>query len=177
MDQTYQIGNYPTTWCAHSKEVLDDLGCQSELILANLKLLQDEQQIDKQKREAKEQRKREKKRRESQAPRFSKTMDVPQNWDNSESQEESDVESTSQVGYKLETTKPAKVQKNKSEIATLENAATMFPSFILPSLQKANVFREANKYPRIEEDLFPANSSGYVLDLDQSKNPAESIRI
>lgn len=48
LDQTYQIGNYLTTWCAHAEEVLDDLDCQSELILANLKLLQDEQQADKQ---------------------------------------------------------------------------------------------------------------------------------
>lgn len=38
LDQVYQIGNYLTTWCAHAEEVLDDLGSQSEVILANLKL-------------------------------------------------------------------------------------------------------------------------------------------
>ena len=102
MDQTYQIGNYLTTWCAHVEDVLDDLGCQSELILANLKLLQDEQQADKQKREAKERRRREKKKRESQPPKFSKTMEVPQNWATSESQEEDVAKSSSQVGHKIE---------------------------------------------------------------------------
>lgn len=29
LDQTYQISNYLTTWCAHAEEVLDDLGYQS----------------------------------------------------------------------------------------------------------------------------------------------------
>lgn len=103
-------------------------------------------------------------------------MEVPQNWATSESQEEDVAESSSQVGHKIERPKPVIVHKNKSELATLENAATLFPSFIMPSLQKANVFTEA-KYPRVEEDLFPTNSSGYVLDLDKSKNPAKSIRI
>lgn len=176
LDQTYQIGNYLTTWCAHAEEVFDDLGCQSELILANIKLLQDEQQEYRQKREAKERRRREKKKRESQPPRFSKTMEIPQNWDTNESQEEHVAESSSQVGHKIEIPKPAIIHKNKSEVTTLENAATLFPSFIMPSLQKANVFKKP-KYPRVEEDLFPTNSSGYVLDLDKSKNLAESIRV
>jgi len=26
LDQTYQIGNYLTTWCSHAEEVLGDLG-------------------------------------------------------------------------------------------------------------------------------------------------------
>lgn len=103
-------------------------------------------------------------------------MDIPQNWVTSESQDDNIDESSSQVGHKLEMPKPVHVHKNKSELATLENAATLFPSFIMPSLQKANVFTEA-KYPRVEEDLFPSNSSGYVLDLDRSKNPTESIRV
>jgi len=72
--------------------------------------------------------------------------------------------------------KPAIIHKNKGELATSENAATLFPSFIMPSLQKANVFKQP-KYPRVEEDLFPTNSSGYVLDLDKSMNPTESIRV
>ena len=101
---------------------------------------------------------------------------MPQNWDTSESQEENIAECSSQVGHKIEMQKPVIFHKNKSEFATLENAATLFPSSIMPSLQKANVFKES-KYPRVEEDLFPTNSSGYVLDLDKSKNPAKSIRV
>lgn len=33
------------------------------------------------------------------------------------------------------------------------------------------------KYPKVEEDLFPANTSGYVLDLDKSTNASDSIRV
>jgi len=47
----------------------------------------------------------------------------------------------------------------------------------MPSIQKENFVKEVQKYPRIEEDLFASNSSGYILDLDKSTNPAESIRI
>ena len=41
LEEVYQIGNYLTTWCAHAEDVLDNLGSQSEEILANLKLLQE----------------------------------------------------------------------------------------------------------------------------------------
>ena len=71
----------------------------------------------------------------------------------------------------------AQIHKSKSELATLEDAAKKFPSFILPSLQKAHFVREQTKYPRIEEDLFATSSTGYVLDLEKSRNPAESIRV
>ena len=105
-------------------------------------------------------------------------MDTPNYLDIDEKQEESRVESSVQASEKkLEPAKSLNFQKPKSEIATLENAATKFPSFILPSLQKARVFREVPKYPRVEEDLFATNSSGYVLDLDKSKNPTESIGV
>jgi len=63
---------------------------------------------------------------------------------------------------------------------TLEQAATKFPFFILPSINnqnKTHILKEIAKYPRIEEDLFAANSSGYILDLDNSSNPGESIRV
>ena len=72
---------------------------------------------------------------------------------------------------------PEQPRKTKAEIVTLENAASKFPSFILPSIQKANFVKEVQKYPRIEEDLFVSNSSGYILDLDKSTNLAESIQI
>ena len=110
-------------------------------------------------------------------------MDTPNYWDVDENQEESGIESSAQAAErtanerKLETSKPLNFKKPKSEIATLENAATKFPSFILPSLQKAHVFKEIPIYPRVEEDLFATNSGGYVLDLDKSSNPAESIRV
>lgn len=65
LDQTYQIGNYLTTWCAHVEEVLDDLGCQSDLILVNLKLLHDEQQSDKQKKEKPKKEEKEKEKGEN----------------------------------------------------------------------------------------------------------------
>ena len=110
-------------------------------------------------------------------------MDTPKYWDVDEKQEESGVESSAQASKrktserKLEPAQSLNFQKPKSEIATLENAATKFPSFILPSLQKAHVFKEIPKYPRIEEDLFATNATGYVLDLNKSSNPTESIRI
>jgi len=174
LDQTIQIGNYLATWCAHAEGVLDDLGCQSELILANLKLLHDEQSAERQTREDRERRRREKKKKESQPPKFSRTMEIPQKWETSDSQEEEAESSNSQVSFTVDKSKPT-MYKNKSELATFENAATLFPSFIMPSLQKANRYKEP-KYPRVEEDLFAANSSGYILDLDKSTNPAESIR-
>ena len=105
-------------------------------------------------------------------------MDTPNYWDIDENQEASEFESSLQASEKkLEPTKTLNFQKPKSEIATLENVASKFPSFILPSIQKAHVFKEVHKYPRFEEELFATNSSGYVLDLDMSTNPAESIRI
>lgn len=63
---------------------------------------------------------------------------------------------------------------------TLDQAASKFPSLILPSINnqnKAHILKEVNKYPRVEEDLYVANTSGYILDLDSSSNPGESIRI
>lgn len=63
---------------------------------------------------------------------------------------------------------------------TLEKVASKFPSFILPSINnqnKAHILKEVSKYPRIKEDPFSANTNGYVLDLDNSSNPGESIRI
>jgi len=104
-------------------------------------------------------------------------MDITNNWDIDEKQEGSEFESSTQAEHRLEPVKSINFQKPESEIATLENAASKFPSFILPSLQMAHVFHEALKYRRIEEDLFAANSTGYVLDLDKSTNPAESTRI
>lgn len=62
----------------------------------------------------------------------------------------------------------------------LDQAASKFPSFILPSISnqnKSHVLKEVPKYPRIEEYLYVANTSGYILDLDNSSNPEESIRI
>ena len=41
LDEVYQLGNYLTTWCSHAEDVLDDLGSQSEEILANLRLLRE----------------------------------------------------------------------------------------------------------------------------------------
>ena len=72
--------------------------------MANLKLLHDEQQEDKHRTEAKERRKREKKRRESQAPKFSKTMDVPNYWDIEKEQEGSEAESSAQAEHRIEPT-------------------------------------------------------------------------
>jgi len=97
-------------------------------------------------------------------------MDTPNFWDIDEMQEGSeDIESSAQAfENKLEPVKSPNFQKPKSEIATLENVASKFPFFILPSLQKAHVLREAPKYPRIEEDLFVANATRYVLDLYKS---------
>lgn len=70
-----------------------------------------------------------------------------------------------------------KHRKSKAKIVTLENAASKFPSFIMPSIQKANFVKEVQKYPRIEEDLFASCCSSYILDLDKSTNPDESIRV
>lgn len=56
LSETLQIGNYVADWCSHAEGVLDDLGCQTEQILANLKLLQDEQAEDRRKQEQKEKR-------------------------------------------------------------------------------------------------------------------------
>ena len=116
--------------------------------------MHDEQQADRQKREEKERRWREKKKRESQPLRFSKTLELPQNCDTSESQEENVAESSSQVGHKIETQKPVIVHKNKSELATLENAATLFPSFIMPSLQKQMYLKNPNT-PEWKKICFP----------------------
>lgn len=183
LDQTYQIGNYLTTWCAHAEEVLDDLGCQGDQILANLKLLKDEQTEEQQRREDKERRRRERKKREAKPPQFVRTMEIPSRWETSESQEEAETSgrevaesSNSQISTKKDIPKFSSLFKNKSDLATIENAATLFPSFIMPSLQKANQNKDP-KYPRVEEDLFHTNSSGYVLDLNKSTNPAESISI
>lgn len=63
---------------------------------------------------------------------------------------------------------------------TSDQVASKFPSFILPSKNNQNkdhVFKEVSKYLRVEEDFYAANASGYVLDLDNSSNPGESIRI
>lgn len=103
-------------------------------------------------------------------------MEIPQKWETSDSQEEVVESSNSQIGFRVENPKLNTGHRNKSELATFENAANLFPSFIMPSLQKDNRYKEP-KYPRVEEDLFATNSSGYVLDLDKSTNPAESIRI
>ena len=99
-------------------------------------------------------------------------MEVPQKWETSDSQEERAESSSSQIGFRIEKPQSSTFHKNKSELATFENATTLFPSFIMPSLQKSNVFKEP-KYPRVDEDLFATNSSGYVLDLDKSRNPSE----
>ena len=129
-------------------------------------------------REAKEKKKKEKKNKESKAPKFSISMDTPNYWDIDEKQEASEAESSEkQQEKKLEPTKPLNFERPKSEVATLENFASKFPSFILPSLQKAHFFQEIAKYPSVEEDFFATNSSRYVLDLDKSTNPAKSIRV
>lgn len=191
LDEVYQIGNYLTTWCSHAEDVLDDLGVQSEQILSNLRLLREEQEADKQRKEEKARKKREKERRkrEHRTPHFSMTMEPPSLWEFEEPEEEP-AESSVQaeetekkiskgkekVFEKTYESSPL-IQKPKSELATLEDAAKKFPSFIRPSLQKAHIFRDQYKYPRIEEDLFSTSASGYVLDLERSKNPAESIRI
>ena len=78
-------------------------------------------------------------------------MDVPQKWETSDSQEEIVESSSIQIGPKLEMPRSATVHKNKSELATLENAATLFPSFIMPSLQKANVFKEPSEFEDVED--------------------------
>src|SRR5699024_3595699 len=76
--------------------------------------------------------------------------------------------------------KSEKPFSSKNEIMTLEKEASKFMSFILPSIQnqnKAHFVKEISKNPRIEEDLYATNTSGYVLDLDKSSNLGESIRI
>lgn len=63
---------------------------------------------------------------------------------------------------------------------TLDQDASKFPYFILPSINnqnKAHILKEVNKYLRVEEDLYVANTSGYILDLYNSSNPGELIRI
>jgi len=66
-----------------------------------------------------------------------------------------------------------KPRKPKAEIVTLENTASKFPYFIMPSIQKENFVKEVQKYPSIEENLFASNSSGYILNLEKSTNPVE----
>lgn len=189
MDEVYQVGNYLTTWCSHAEEVLDDLGQQADLINANLKLLYDEQQEEKRERE--ERRKRKMKKKAKKIPKFNIDMSAPNYWDLEEEEEEKEAaetsvgEGTSRDTGKLTSvsSKNVKTEKpfeSKREVISLEQAAIKFPSFILPSIKnqnKAHIMKEAVKYPRIEEDLFASNTSGYVLDLDDSSNPGESIRI
>jgi len=67
-------------------------------------------------------------------------MDTPNYWDIDEKQKGSEAESSAQAEHRLEPAKSLNLHKSKSEVATLENAASKFPSFILPSLQKAHMF-------------------------------------
>nr|AXB54821.1 polyprotein [Pinus nigra virus 1] len=188
MDQVYQVGNYLTTWCSHAEEVLDDLGQQAELINANLKLLYEEQQEEKRERE--ERRKRKMKKKAKKVPKFHVDMSAPNYWDLEEEEEREAAETSAGEGTSRDTgkltsesSKTFKAEKpfeSKKEVMTLEQAAIKFPSFIMPSIKnqnKAHILKETVKYPRIEEDLFASNSSGYILDLDNSSNPGESIRI
>lgn len=85
LDQVYQIGNYLTTWCSYAEEAIDDLGAQNELILANLKLLHDEQQEDRAEREAMMQKKeRIRKEKASESSQFTIYMSTPNFWDQEE---------------------------------------------------------------------------------------------
>ena len=192
MDQVYQVGNYLTTWCSHVEDVLDDLGRQADLINDNLKLLYEEQQTEKRERE--ERRRRKQKKKAKKIPKLHVDISTPNYWDLEEDEEDrkeaaqsSAGEGTSiDVGKLTSDTKSSKTFKidkpfeSKKEVMTLEQAVAKFPSFIFPSINnqnKAHILKEINKYPRIEEDLFAANSSGYILDLDNSSNPGESIRV
>lgn len=118
-------------------------------------------------------------------------MSAPNYWDQEEEESEeavtanSEEESTSKNTGKLTSEKKEayKIDKpfvSKKEVMTLDQATSKFPSFILPSINnqnEAHILKEVNKYPCVEEDLYAANTSGYILDLDNSSNPRESIRI
>ena len=161
------------------------------MINDNLKFLYDEQQAEKRERE--ERRKRKQKKKAKQIPKFHVDMSTPNFWDLEEEEDKrkttasSAGEGTSRDTGKLtsetKSTKSFKVDKpfeSKKEVMTLEKVASRFPSFIFPSINnqnKAHILKDVTKYPRIEEDLFAANTSGYILDLDNSSNPGESIRI
>jgi len=114
-------------------------------------------------------------------------MSAPNYWDQEEeeavtatSAEESTSKHTGKITSERETYKTNKPFVSKKEVMTLEQATSKFPSFILPSINnqnKAHILKEVNKYPRVEEDMYAANTSGYILDLDNSSNPGESIQI
>jgi len=56
LEESYQISNHLFNWCSHAEVAIDDLGCQAEQILQNLKLIHDNQTLDKQ---AKDERRKE----------------------------------------------------------------------------------------------------------------------
>lgn len=96
LDQLYQIGNYITTWCSYAKTAIEDLGAQNELILANLKLLHDEQQEERAEKEARMQKKeRRRKSKAAQSSKFSIDMSTPSFWDLEETEA-----STSETPFK-----------------------------------------------------------------------------
>lgn len=143
-------------------------------MMYNKKINQKEKQEFKRKKE-------EERKKASQSSSFTIDMSTPNFW-NQEAIEASTSENqkTSTKSFYKPPIKEQfqdKPRKSKSEIVTLENVAAKFPSFILLSIQKANFIREIPKHPRIEEKLFATNTSGYILDLDKSTNPGESIRI
>lgn len=48
LEESYQLSNHLSNWCNHAEVAIDDLGCQVGQILHNIKLIHDNQTLDKQ---------------------------------------------------------------------------------------------------------------------------------